>query len=48
MQECVDLGDGTCEWVTYESFGGWLGPVVRLATGGKLLDWKISGYLDLG
>lgn len=38
VQECVDLGDGTCEWVTFESFGGWLGPVVRLTTGGKLVE----------
>ena len=38
VQECVDLGDGTCEWVTFESFGGWLAPVVRLATGSKLVE----------
>lgn len=38
VQECVQLADGGCEWVTWESFGGWLGAVVRLAVGGKLIE----------
>jgi len=42
VQEVVET-EGGCEYVTWETFGGWIGSVVRLAVGGKLkerfADW---------
>ncbi|KFY34732.1 hypothetical protein V494_06518 [Pseudogymnoascus sp. VKM F-4513 (FW-928)] len=37
VQELVETDDG-CEYVGYESFGGLLAPVVRLAVGAALVD----------
>ncbi|KFY51740.1 hypothetical protein V497_08887 [Pseudogymnoascus sp. VKM F-4516 (FW-969)] len=38
VQEIVETEGGGCEYVTWESFGGWLAPVVRLAVGASLVD----------
>lgn len=35
--EVVETEDG-CEYVTWESFGGWLAPFVRFAVGGDLVE----------
>ena len=37
VQEIVET-QGGCEYVTWESFGGLMAPVVRLAVGGGLVD----------
>jgi hypothetical protein len=37
VQEIVETEEG-CEYVTWESFGGMMAPVVRLAVGGQLID----------
>ncbi|OBT79212.1 hypothetical protein VF21_01731 [Pseudogymnoascus sp. 05NY08] len=37
VQEIVETEAG-CEYVTWESFGGMMAPVVRLAVGGQLID----------
>lgn len=36
VQEVVEIGEGRCEWVTWESFGGFGAGVVRWTQGGKL------------
>lgn len=51
VQEVVETEEG-CEYVTWESFGGWMAGVVRLAVGGKLkerfADWgrDLKGFCE--
>jgi hypothetical protein len=51
LQEVVETEEG-CEYITWESFGGWMAPVVRLAVGGALIerfgDWgrDLKGWCE--
>jgi hypothetical protein len=52
VQEVVDLGDGTCEYVTWETFGGYAAWAAKWAIGGKLTerfgDWgrDLKGWVE--
>lgn len=46
VQEIVET-EGGCEYVTWESFGGMMAPVVRLAVGGQLIDRFADQARDL-